>query len=145
MRTLGPGWVVAGLLAFLLLRSVTDRARRTPGGLTWGLLFAAVALVGVALFDQELSVRLYPAFMNAAMFLAFAQTLWRGPSMIERFARMTDPDLPPSGVVYTRVVTMIWTGFFVVNGVVAVWTAIWADWKLWTLYNAGIAYGLIGV
>lgn len=145
VRTVGPGWVVGGLLVFLLLRTLSDRARRTPGALTWGLLLAAGGLVTVALFDRELSVRLYPAFMNAAMFLAFGQTILRGPSMIERFARMTDPDLPPSGVAYTRVVTMIWTGFFVLNGAVAVWTALWADWHVWTLYNAGISYGLIGV
>ncbi|WP_420478920.1 hypothetical protein [Brevundimonas sp. FT23028] len=145
VRTVGPGWVVGGLLVFLLLRALTDRARRTPGALTWGLLAAAAGLLLVALFDRELSVRLYPAFMNAAMFLAFGQTLLRGPSMIERFARLTDPDLPASGVVYTRIVTLVWTGFFAVNGLIAVWTALWADWKTWTLYNAGVAYGLIGV
>jgi len=99
----------------------------------------------VALYDHELSVRLYPALMNASMLAAFAQTLWRGPSMIERFARLAEPNLPESGVRYTRLVTWVWVVFFIVNGAIAAWTAFYADWPLWTLYNGLIAYIAMGV
>lgn len=142
VRAFGPGWVVLGLLVLLALRGLLG-AKRAPGGLTFALLFVAAAVALAALYDRELSVRLYPAFMNAAMLAAFAHTLWRGPSMIERFARLIEPDLPESGVRYTRAVTGVWCGFFLVNGAVAVWTAFYADWGLWTLYNGLIAYAAI--
>ncbi len=145
VRTFGPGWVLVALFALLALRSVLGVAKKTPGGLTYGLILVAGALALVALYDRDLSVRLYPAFMNAAMLLAFAQTLWRGPSMIERFARLVEPELPASGVRYTRAVTWVWCGFFLINGAFATWTALYADWGIWTLYNGVIAYIAMGV
>jgi uncharacterized membrane protein len=83
--------------------------------------------------------------MNASMLAAFAQTLWRGPSMIERFARLVEPELPECGVRYARTVTWIWVLFFIVNGAIAVWTALYATWTAWTLYNGLIAYIAMGV
>lgn len=144
VRLAGPGWVVAALLLAVALRSVLSLKRKVPGGLSYGLLGVAAGLALVALYDQELSARLYPAFMNVAMLLAFAYTLWRPPSMIERFARLLEPDLPASGVRYTRVVTWIWTGFFMINGGIAAWTALRASWDVWTFYNGFIAYLAIG-
>jgi uncharacterized membrane protein len=144
VRAFGPEWVLAGLVVVLALRGRIGFSRKIPGGLTWGLLLVAAGLALVALYDRELSVRLYPAFMNAAMLLAFAQTLWRPPSMIERFARLVEPELPESGVRYTRAVTWVWVGFFAINGAVAAWTALYASWTTWTLYNGLIAYLAIG-
>lgn len=144
VRAFGPGWVLIGLVALLLLRSLLGLQGKVPGSLTWGLLFVAAALALVALFDRELSVRLYPAFMNAAMLISFAHTLVRPPSMIERFARLVEPDLPESGVRYTRAVTWIWVCFFALNGAIAVWTALYASWNTWTLYNGLISYIGIG-
>lgn len=140
----GPGWVVVGLLVLLALRGVLGLRRNVPGGLTYGLLFVAGAVSLAALYDHELATRLYPSFMSAAMLMAFALSLWRGPSMIERFARLVEPNLPERGVRYTRAVTWVWCGFFVINGAIAVWTAFFASWAVWTLYNGLISYLAIG-
>lgn len=145
VHTVGPLWVVAGLFLILILRGVLGLRQKIPGGLTYGLLAVALGVAAVALYNRELSVRLYPAFMSAAMLLAFGMTLVRGPSMIERFARLIEPNLPESGVRYTRIVTAIWVAFFAVNGAVAVWTALYAPWRTWTLYNGLIAYIAMGV
>jgi uncharacterized membrane protein len=144
VRTIGPGWVIIGLLVLLALRSLLGLTRAVPGGLTYGLLFVAAALALAALYDRHLSVRLYPAFMNAAMLMAFAHTLWRPPSMIERFARLVEPNLPESGVRYTRVVTWIWVAFFALNGAIATYTAFYSSWDEWTLYNGVVAYVAMG-
>jgi uncharacterized membrane protein len=144
VQAVGPGWVLLGLLALMALRGVLGLQKGVPGGLTYALLFVAAAMALTALYDRELSVRLYPAFMSATMLAAFGHSLWRGPSMIERFARIVEPNLPESGVRYTRAVTWVWCGFFLVNGAIAAWTALFADWKLWTLYNGLISYIAIG-
>lgn len=144
VRAFGPGWVLVGLGVLLVLRTLLGLQNKMPGALTWGLLVVAAALAAVAMVDRELSVRLYPAFMNAAMMVSFAHTLWRPPSMIERFARLVEPNLPESGVRYTRAVTWIWVAFFTINGIIAVWTALYASWTTWTLYNGLIAYIAIG-
>jgi uncharacterized membrane protein len=140
VHTVGPGWVLLGLLVLMVLRGVLGLQKGVPGGLTYALLFVAAAMALTALYDRELSVRLYPAFMNATMLAAFGLTLVKGPSMIERFARIVEPDLPESGVRYTRAVTWVWCAFFVINGSIAAWTALYADWTQWTLYNGLISY-----
>ena len=145
VRHVGPNWVILGLLALIALRALPALRAKVPGGLTWGLLFVAGAVALVALIDRELSVRLYPALMSAAMLLTFAQTIWRPPSMIERFARLINPNLDEEGVRYARNVTLIWCAFFVANCAMGVWTALYADWPLWTLYNGLIAYIGIGI
>lgn len=141
----GPEPVVVGLCLLLVLRSAVGALRDVPLGLTLGLLLVAAAIGLISLHDRALSVRLYPAFMNAALLGAFAHTLVRGPSMIERFARFAEPDLAESGVRYTRKVTWVWVGFFAVNGAIAVATALYADWQVWTLYNGVIAYVAIAL
>lgn len=145
MRWVGPEWVVAALCILLLLRLVSANLRATPLGLTIALAGVAAAMGLSALLAPALSVRLYPVFMNVAMLIAFAATLARGPSMIERLARIVEPDLPEAGVRYTRNVTKVWVGFFVINGAIAAWTALYADWALWSLYNGLIAYVAMGM
>ena len=64
--------------------------------------------------------------------------------MIERLARLQHPDLPPEGVIYTRRVTQVWCAFFIINGAMALSTALWASLEIWSLYNGLIAYVLMG-
>jgi uncharacterized membrane protein len=145
VRRFGPGWVVLALCVLLVLRLVLGLGRRVPFVATLSMAIAAAALGTVALFDKERSVRLYPVFMNAAALAAFGATLVKPPSMIERLARLHDPGLPESGVRYTRRVTWVWCGFFVVNGSIALWTALAGSWQVWTLYNGMIAYVAMGL
>jgi uncharacterized membrane protein len=116
-----------------------------PASLGLALLPVLVAIAAVGAFDRPLAVRLYPAFMNAAMLSVFAVTLWKPPSMIERFARVLDPDLPESGVRYTRKVTIVWIGFFALNGAIALWTVLQPGWAAWTLYNGFLSYVAAGL
>jgi uncharacterized membrane protein len=126
-------------------RIVFPVARQVPFLLGVAPLPVAGGMIAVAMFDPNLAVRLYPVFMNLAMMLAFASTLVKPPSLIETFARIWEPDLPESGVRYTRKVTIVWVVFFAVNGSIALWTSLYAGWQLWTLYNGGIAYGAMGL
>lgn len=66
------------------------------------------------------------------------------PPIIERLARLTEPELSPQGVVYTRKVTQIWCVFFAVNGTIALATCLYGDMHLWALYNGGLSYLFIG-
>ncbi|MEX0806866.1 MAG: hypothetical protein WD688_26625 [Candidatus Binatia bacterium] len=104
------------------------------------LLLLTVAVTGNAL----LPLKLYPVLVNATMLGLFAYSLFVPPSMIERFARMREPDLPAQAIGYTRHVTQVWCGFFGINGVIALATALWASPAVWSIYNGGIAYLLIG-
>ena len=82
--------------------------------------------------------------VNFILLGVFAYSLIFPPSMVEKFARIKEPNLSEAGVKYTRVVTWIWCGFFMVNGSVALYTALIAGIEVWTLYNGLVSYLLIG-
>ncbi len=111
---------------------------------------AAVLAAGLALIvlacrnPHALPLKLYPVLVNVAMLGVFGWSLRHPPSLVERMARLRAPNLPPSGVAYTRRVTQAWCVFFVCNGAVAAVTALAASDRVWALYNGAIAYGLIG-
>jgi uncharacterized membrane protein len=142
---LGPMVVVLALVAVLVLRAVTGLGKGQPQALTWAALAAACLLGLGSLIDANLAMRTYPVLMSLAMLIAFALSLARPPSMIERFARVLEPDLPEAGVRYTRTVTWVWSGFFAVNACIALWTALAASLEIWALYNGLISYCLMAL
>ena len=136
-----PRWIALLLVVLALARAWVTRE-------SFWLVAAALAtvLAGASfLGDFWGPLKLYPALVNGVMFGLFAMSLWRGPNVAERLARVRDPDLPPAAVAYTRRVTQVWCGFFVVNGLIAVATALWASMAVWTLYNGLLSYAAMGV
>jgi uncharacterized membrane protein len=99
----------------------------------------------IAWMDDARWLRAYPVLVNGAMLAVFASSLRRGMPIVERFARLRHPDLPPHAVAYTRRVTQVWAGFFACNGLVSAALSLWAPWHWWTLYNGMISYVLIGL
>jgi len=87
----------------------------------------------------------YPVAVNIIFFAVFFVSLIHPPSIIERFARIKEPELPASGVRYTKTVTQVWCAFFLLNGSVALYTVVATDFKFWALYNGLISYFLIGL
>ena len=97
------------------------------------------------IFDADIGLLFYPVIINSALALVFLYSLMNPPPIIERLARLTQADLPLHAVVYTRKVTKIWLGFFIINGLVASYTALFTSLQTWTLYNGLIAYILMGI
>jgi uncharacterized membrane protein len=140
---ISPRWLTIPLAALWLARGLT--APRTG----WSqLLSPAAALlfcVALAWIDSNALLRWYPVLMNAMGLAVFGLSLRYGPPIIERLARLTEPELPPSGQRYTRRVTQVWTLFFAANGLVSALFAHYASWHLWTIYNGAVSYVLIGL
>lgn len=136
-----PRWMALLLCALALLRAV---ATRQP---LWWVAAAGSALLALiaTAFNQLLPIKLYPALVNGVLLAVFATSLRCPPSAIERIARMSEPELPAAAVAYTRKVTWVWCGFFVVNGALALATALWASERVWALYNGLLAYVMMGV
>lgn len=136
-----PRWMSLLLLLLALLRATSTRQP------IWWAAAAGAGILSLltTLFNQSLPLKLYPALMNFVMLLMFASSLRFGPPVVERLARLQDPDLPAFAVRYTRQVTWVWCGFFLGNGSAALVTALWASDRIWSLYNGGVAYGLMGL
>jgi uncharacterized membrane protein len=135
-------------LALLLL--VLGGLRWLAGGARglqarWVALAALVLAASTALLNMSLPLKLYPVLVNFALLAVFGLSLVRGPTVAERIARLQEPDLDARGVAYTRRVTQVWCGFFVLNGLIALGTALWASERVWALYSGLIAYLLMGL
>ena len=137
-------WKLAGLLMVLLL--VKLATHYSDNHWSRPLLMAGVVYCGFAVWSNNVvSLRFYPALVSGVMLIIFTGSLLSPPSLIERLARLQHPDLPSEGVIYTRRVTQVWCGFFIVNGVIALATAVWSSFEIWSLYNGLIAYVLMGI
>lgn len=136
-----PRWLALTLVLLALLRAWASRQK------LWLVAAAgAVALAaGTAWGGGWLPLKLYPVWVNAILLLVFGWSLWQGPPVIERLARLSELDLPPQAVAYTRRVTQVWCGFFVGNGSMAAYTALVCSEQVWALYNGVLAYVLMGV
>ncbi|WP_229680475.1 hypothetical protein [Marinobacterium zhoushanense] len=97
------------------------------------------------LWDAHLGLKFYPVLVNLGLLILFGSSLFASQTLIERLARIREPDLPVAGVAYTRKVTIAWCLFFVFNAAVSMATVLWASDEIWMLYNGLIAYILIGL
>jgi len=136
----GPRWLALGLAALALARAAVARERVW---LAAAMAVGALAAAG-AWFGGWAPLKLYPVAVNLSLLAVFAASLRRGPSLVERLARLREPALPPAAVAYTRRVTQAWCVFFAVNAALAAATALWADTATWALYNGVLAYVAMG-
>ncbi|MGU5548124.1 hypothetical protein [Aeromonas hydrophila] len=145
--------LLLGLLLIFSLRLLPgllkERVRLgpLPEWLWLGRLLACIGL-GLTLLSALFSARhwllYYPLAVSLALLCLFGWSLTRPMSLVERLARLQEPALPPAAIGYTRRVTQVWCGFFVINGALAAFTIWHGDLALWSLYNGLISYALMG-
>lgn len=132
--TLSQASFVAIAVATIALRVATLDKASAP---LWRgpLLLAIPALLLVLLVAPDKAAMAYPVAISLAAAAVFGGTLIVPPSLIERFARMQEPDLPEEGRAYCRKVTWVWTVWLVLNALIAGllgWTGHHVAWAIWT-------------
>ena len=132
------------LMLFLRFR----QTRRRAGALSVVTQIVAVAGMTLCIASYLLKTHqlllFYPVVVNSVMLAVFGGSLWSTMPIIERLARLREPDLPERAVRYTRRVTQIWCAFFIINGGIALFTALYGDLSMWTAWNGMISYLLMG-
>lgn len=139
-------WLLPLIIALLVLR--LWQAKRKAGPMRF--MMQSASLVGIVLCVASTLLKthqlllFYPVVVNLLMLILFGGSLWTAMPLVERLARLREPQLPPEGVRYTRRVTQVWCLFFIINGSIALFTALQGDMHLWTAWNGIIAYVLMG-
>ncbi|WP_412175054.1 hypothetical protein [Kosakonia radicincitans] len=140
-------WLLPLMAVMLLFRLRQARQALAP----LRFVTRSVALIGIALCATSWLLKThqlllyYPVAVSLIMLLVFGCSLWSNMPLVERLARLRTPVLPESAVRYTRRVTQVWCVFFMVNGGIALFTALYGDMRLWTLWNGMISYLLMGL
>lgn len=60
-------------------------------------------------------VRFYPVLVNFSLFLLFFVSSFKKETVIQKFAKLVEPDIKPKALDYTRKLTYIWAGFTFLN------------------------------
>lgn len=131
--------ILLGLRILLMRKALTSKHR-----LIWPSFVALCLMAAGAFLHASVAVKLYPVMISLLLGGAFFWSLFKPPTTIEMIARITEPHLDDKGVLYTRKVTMVWVGFFIVNASIASWTVVYGTLAQWTLYNGFISYCLTG-
>lgn len=147
--------VFIGLLYLLLATSKNEKkgfGNRIKSNLKLFISAALLLTAGIIclITGKTLFIKLYPVIMNLIFLFTFGSTLFLPPNMCFRLACLSDRKLSTSLIArrvekYCWKVTAIWCVFFILNGIVALITVLSNDDKMWSIYNGGISYGLMGV
>ncbi len=137
--------IVVPLVGMRVFKS--DRTHLWPV-LRLPLSVMALLLTGT-LLNEPVFFLFLPVLISAALLAQFAFSLKGEMPIIERFARMQEPELGegPNGaakVAHCRQVTVAWCVFFSFNGALAGVLALVAPTRWWAIYAGGIAYALMG-
>ena len=144
LGVISPRIILIAAIIFVIARAVMFFTTHKYGaGLIAGIITVILGAAGFA--SEMLALRFYPVIISTTLALVFTLSLFSGMPIIERFARLQTPELDTFGGIYTRRLTKVWIAFFIANGLVALWTALYATLKTWTLYNGLISYILIAV
>jgi uncharacterized membrane protein len=145
LKSVLPPQAFTGLALLLVgLRAATLGSEATR---TWRgpLISAGVVIAVSAALDGQIAAKIYPFALSLAAAYAFGNSLRKPPCLIERIARMGEPDMPAAGQTYCRIVTLIWTVWLVVNAAIAALLAIRASEEAWALWTGFLAYLIMGV
>jgi uncharacterized membrane protein len=138
-------WTALLILALLGRRIITavlaDRGASAIV-LVQALAMAAI-LVCASASGSEIFLRFTPFLISLTFLFQFGISL-RGTPIIERFARLRRPDLPPDHVGYCRRLTQIWLVVLTGNSVLVLFAAFVESSTLWAVLVGPVSYGYWG-
>ena len=139
-------WLCLALGLLFALRLLPQPVRwREMAALSRLLAGVGLLLCALSLLCRRADLLLYyPVLVSGSLLALFGWSLWQPMTLVERIARLQEPQLPPAAIRYTRQVTRIWCGFFIFNGAIAIATIWHGDLALWSLYNGLLSYLLMG-
>ncbi|WP_233268219.1 hypothetical protein [Pantoea sp. BAV 3049] len=140
-------WLLPLVAVLFILRLMALGGRK--GALSLVGKWLAVAGVALSLASWLLSnhqlLMWYPVVVNGLMLALFGGSLFSAMPLVERLARLREPELPPRGVIWTRRVTQVWCLFFIFNGSIALVTCLINNLLWWTWWNGLVSYLLMGL
>lgn len=149
LSTLGARRVSVLVLA-LVVPMLAIRLRKADRATFWSIVRVPIAILALvvlgAVTDDPRFVLAMPVVINVVLLATFGETLRAGQTpIIERFARLAEPELGDEKKAHCRVWTLRWCVFFVLNGGIALGLGLFASTFVWAAYTGGIAYALMGM
>lgn len=145
---LSPTAAALGVAGWILLRTAEPFLSASPSH-RWDVV--QIPLVGIAFSALSAVVGtpwillIIPAALQFSLAFLFARSLRTGVPLVERFARLYVPNLPPDEVTYCRTLTWVWALYLACIGLVSVGFARFASPASWAIFTGVGSYGLVAV
>jgi uncharacterized membrane protein len=141
IKSLPPGFFGLILVLLLAMRFGVLIPKERPI-----MLPVLIVLMGFAIATTLLeSTRLllfYPALVNFSLFTVFANSLRHEEPLLLRVVRARGVSIGDHVPRYLFRLTALWAAFFVLNGMVALWTTT-MSMEIWALYNGLLSYFVV--
>lgn len=95
-------------------------------------------------YTNNVYFKCYPAFINLLIFTIFFSSIFQKETIIQKMAKIMEPDIKPIALIYTRKLTYVWCIFLFLNFSVAFYS-IFKSHSFWMFYNGFLSYFLCGV
>lgn len=141
LKHLPPSFFGIVLLAVLGLRFGVLLPDERPVLIPVLLIYTGYA-VAATVSGSATMLLYYPAVVNFTLCGVFLGSLRQGEPLLLRLVKARGMALDEHAPAYLYWLTAIWAGFFVVNGLVSIWTTT-LTLEVWTLYNGFVSYCLI--
>ncbi|MGH8222880.1 MAG: hypothetical protein ACREQZ_07885 [Woeseiaceae bacterium] len=138
-----PSFFGLMLLVLVASRYGVLQAGERPVLLPVIAVFAAYA-VAASLLGSATMLLYYPALVNGCLCAVFLNSLRQGEPLLLTVVKARGWPISRHGPTYLYWLTAVWAGFFVLNGMISLWT-VGQPIETWTLYNGFLSYLLIAV
>ncbi len=139
-----PDWALAALILVAGIYLLGAVWRSSSGGIATAASLMGLAVVGLFLGERQ-ALFLPPIGMTLLLFLLFARTLLPGREpLVTRIARALG-DEGADIARYTRMVTLVWSAFFLVLTLETLLLALYAPLAIWSLFTNAINYLLVAL
>ena len=146
LTTFNAKYVAVMMLVFIVLRQIILMQQIKISFHQWVIFVVMSLIFSVVYFINDYFLLfLIPPIINLILFIAFALTLFKSPSMIEVFALMQVDTLSPEEIQYCKNSTIAWCYFFILNGGIALFLSLSNNLVLWTFYTGFLAYILLSL
>ena len=92
----------------------------------------------------DLGVQIFRNTILGSRYFFASSYLYRPQTIVEKIARIRDSRFSDREIPYARKVTVAWSIFFAINGLIALATVLIENKFYWSIYNGAISYALMG-
>jgi uncharacterized membrane protein len=143
LKHLPPSAFGLALLVLLAMRYGVLLPSERPILVPTLLIFVTYALTA-ALSESQTMLLCYPAVVNFTLSAVFLNSLRQGDPILLRIIRARGWPVSEHGPKYLYRLTAIWAAFFILNGLISIWTSTLSI-EIWTLYNGFLSYCLVAL
>lgn len=142
-------FIIALALFEFVIKFLKRKNEKNPAASFLNSIFLFIIGVLCFIINTNTVFKFYPMLINIILLYTFGITFFQPPVMIYRFAILVDKSIPGSQgekqiASYCYKVTVIWCVFFILNGIMAALTALFASDFIWFMYNSVISGILTG-